>query len=163
MTAKATRLRHVGRARFHVALATAAALVMGGPVAAQHVVDGDTIKLDGVIYQLHGIDAPETPQICADGWPAGYEAEEYLGRLIDGKHISCIGISRNGDGESVAICNADGVDLGAAMVTGGYAFAFVPYSARYISQEDAAMSARRGVHGHHCLAPWKWRAHLKRG
>ncbi len=158
MTAKATSLRLA----LAIAAALATALVMGGPVAAQQVVDGDTIKLDGVVYQLHGIDAPETPQICADGWPAGYEAEEYLGRLIDGKKISCIGISHNRDGESVAICNADGVDLGAAMVTGGYAFAFVPYSARYISQEDAAISARRGVHGHHCLAPWKWRAHLRK-
>jgi endonuclease YncB( thermonuclease family) len=61
------------------------------------------------------------------------------------------------DHEIAAICRADGIDLGAAMVTGGYALAFVPYSARYITQEDAATSARRGVHGHKCIAPWPWR------
>lgn len=61
------------------------------------------------------------------------------------------------DHEIAAICRADGIDFGAAMVAGGYALAFVPYSARYITQEDAATSARRGVHGHKCAAPWQWR------
>lgn len=161
MTAKATRRQPAPHVWFCGVLATA--LVMGWPATAQTVIDGDTIKLDGVAYQLHGIDAPETPHICGDGWPAGREAELYLGKLIDGKQISCTRISRNRDGEPVAICKADGVDLGAAMVTGGYAFAFVPYSARYITQEDAAITAQRGVHGHDCLAPWKWRAHPSRG
>ena len=123
--------------------------------------DGNSFVLDGTTYQLHGIDAPEAGQICSDGWPAGYEAEEYLGELIDGKQITCIPLAAKSHGETAAICRADGVDLGAAMVTGGYAFAFVPYSARYISQEDAALRARRGVHAHNCLAPWKWRARLE--
>jgi len=139
----------------------ALALLFGASAAAQHVVDGDSFVLDGTTYQLHGIDAPEAGQICSDGWPAGYEAEEYLGELIDGKQITCIPLAAKSHGETAAICRADGVDLGAAMVTGGYAFAFVPYSARYISQEDAALRARRGVHAHNCLAPWKWRARLR--
>ncbi len=139
----------------------ALALLLSMPAAAQSVVDGDSLELDGATYQLHGIDAPEVGQICSDGWPAGYEAEEYLGQLIEGKQIACIPLAGKSHGETEAICRADGVDLGAAMVTGGYAFAFVPYSARYISQEDAAQRARRGVHAHNCLAPWKWRARLR--
>jgi endonuclease YncB( thermonuclease family) len=31
------------------------------------VVDGDTLKVDGVTYRLWGIDAPESHQPCADG------------------------------------------------------------------------------------------------
>lgn len=163
MTTKAAPLQKAPRAWFRFGLTAGAALSIGWPAGAQVVIDGDTIKLDGITYELYGIDAPEPRHICVDGWPAGREAEGYLGKLIDGKKITCIRLSRNRDGDSVAICKADGVDLGAAMVTGGYAFAFVPYSARYISQEDAAVSARRGVHAHHCLSPWKWRARLRNG
>ena len=140
-----------------------AALFFAGPAAAQVVVDGDSLEVGSTTYRLHGIDAPETGQICPDGWPAGYEAEEYLGELVEGKQVTCTPITGGRDGETVAICRADGVDLGAAMVTGGFAFAFVPYSARYISQEAAAVGAHRGVHAHKCLAPWKWRARLKAG
>ena len=123
----------------------------------QTVVDGDTIDLKGTIFRLHGIDAPELRQVCADGWPAGRAARDYLGELIGTKEVSCTTRMGELDHEIAAICRADGIDLGAAMVTGGYALAFVPYSARYITQEDAATSARRGVHGHKCIAPWQWR------
>lgn len=133
------------------------ALVLGLPATGQTVVDGDTIDLKGTIFRLHGIDAPELRQVCADGWPAGRAARDYLAELIGTKQVSCTTRMGEFDHEIVAICRADGIDLGAAMVTGGYALAFVPYSARYITQEDAATSARRGVHGHKCIAPWQWR------
>jgi endonuclease YncB( thermonuclease family) len=135
----------------------ATALVLGLPASGQTVVDGDTIDLKGTIFRLHGIDAPELRQVCADGWPAGRAARDYLGELIGMKEVSCTTRMGEFDHEIAAICRADGIDLGAAMVTGGYALAFVPYSARYITQEDAATSARRGVHGHKCIAPWQWR------
>jgi endonuclease YncB( thermonuclease family) len=130
------------------------------PAAAQTVVDGDSIELHGKTYRLYGIDAPDDGQICPDGWPAAYEAEAYLGQLIGGKTVTCmpIGLPRR-DGLD-AICRADGVDVGAAMVTGGMAYAFVPYSVRYITQEGAAASAKRGVHRHECLPPWEWRARV---
>jgi endonuclease YncB( thermonuclease family) len=131
------------------------------PVAAQTVVDGDSIELNGKTYRLYGIDAPDDGQICPDGWPAAYEAEAYLGQLIGGKTVTCMPIGLRHRNETDAICRADGVDIGAAMVTGGMAHAFVPYSARYITQEDEAASAKRGVHRHKCLAPWAWRARVK--
>lgn len=149
--------------RLGIAAAIALALVAGRPAVAQTVIDGDSLQVDGKAYRLHGIDAPEAAQICADGWPAGFVAEEYLGELIEGRHITCATTTGDRDGETVALCRADGVDLGGAMVTGGHALAFVPYSARYISQEDAAVAAQRGIHAHKCLAPWKWRARLRSG
>jgi endonuclease YncB( thermonuclease family) len=138
------------------------AILLTVPAAAQKVIDGDTLQLDGTSYRLHGIEAPDRSQICADGWPAGYEAREYLRQLTEGKEVTCVSIVGKHDGETVAICRADGVDLAGAMVTAGRAFAFVPYSARYVVQESAAASAGRGVHGHECLAPWVWRTQLKR-
>jgi endonuclease YncB( thermonuclease family) len=53
------------------------------------VVDGDTLKIDGVTYRLWGIDAPESGQLCADGWPAGQVATEYLRALIRNRQVSC--------------------------------------------------------------------------
>ena len=135
----------------------AIALVLSQPAAAQVVVDGDTIELKGTTFRLHGIDAPELQQICADGWPSGRAARDYPADLIGTKEVACTTRMGELDHEITAICRADGIDLGAAMVTGGYALAFVPYSARYITQEDAATAARRGVHGHKCIAPWQWR------
>jgi endonuclease YncB( thermonuclease family) len=136
-----------------------AATLMAMPAAAQEAVDGDTLKVDGTTYRLHGIDAAEPEQICADGWPAGWAAREYLNELIEDKELDCTTMG-NQNGQTVAVCRADGVDLGAAMVTGGHALAFLPYSARYISQEDAAAAARRGLHAHKCVPPWQWRARL---
>lgn len=139
----------------------AAGLLLSESLAAQTVIDGDTIELKGMTFRLHGIDAPELSQVCADGWPAGRAARDYLHDLIGTKEVSCTTRMGELDHETAAICRADGIDLGAAMVTGGYALAFVPYSARYITQEDAAASAGRGVHGHKCIAPWQWRRRQK--
>ena len=130
------------------------------PATGQDVVDGDTITIKGKTYRLYGIAAPEEGQICADGWPAGFEAEAYLSRLVEGKTVVCTPVDQPDRAGTDAICHADGVDVGAAMVTGGMALALVPRSARYITEEEAAAKAGRGVHRHGCIAPWEWRARL---
>jgi endonuclease YncB( thermonuclease family) len=135
-------------------------LLAAGPAAGQTVIDGDSLRVGAKQYRLNGIDAPEADQVCPDGWPAGFEARRYLEQLVDGKEIRCIRLYGERHGEPFAVCRADGVDLGSAMVVAGQAFAFVPYSAQYISQEAVAASMERGVHAHHCLPPWRWRALL---
>jgi endonuclease YncB( thermonuclease family) len=140
--------------------AAVAALLVAWPAAGQTVIDGDSLDVGGRKYRLNGIDAPEADQVCPDGWPAGYEARRYLAQLIEDKEVVCVPLVGKRHGEIVALCRAEGVDLGSALVTAGQAFAFVPYSAQYIGQEAAAMRADRGVHAHHCLEPWRWRARL---
>ena len=137
-------------------------LAMASPLAAQRAIDGDSLELNGRTFRLHGVDAPEPAQVCADGWPAGFEAEEYLDQLVAGKRVVCVPMVGAREREPVALCRADGVDLGAAMVTGGDAYAQVPQSARYISEEASAAKAHRGLHAHPCLTPWRWRAELRR-
>lgn len=100
------------------------------PAAGQTVIDGDSLQIGAVRYRLNGIDAPEVEQVCPDGWPAGFEAKRYLEQLVDGKQIRCIRLYGSRHGEPFALCRADGVDLGSAMVVAGQAFAFVPYSAQ---------------------------------
>jgi len=62
----------------------AAVALWSASIAAQTVVDGDTIKLDGTTYRLWGIDAAETRQACADGWRAGVEASMALVEMMAG-------------------------------------------------------------------------------
>ena len=141
----------VGTALILLLAATASA-------AAQTVTDGDTIKLGGVIYRLWGIDAPESKQTCADGWPAGSLATTRMQALISGRNVVCQEKARDRYGRVVAICRASGEDLGAIMVRDGMAWAFVRYSRDYVGQEERAKADRLGVHAHDCSVAWEWRA-----
>jgi endonuclease YncB( thermonuclease family) len=130
------------------------------PVYAQsvRVVDGDTLRVDGVTYRLWGIDAPESGQPCADGWPAGQAATEYLRALIGERQVSCEPKTLDRYGRTVAVCHMDGRDLGADTVADGRAWAFVRYSRDYLDEEREAAAVRAGIHGHICEPAWRWRA-----
>ena len=138
-----------------------AALLLSLPAAAQTVTDGDTIKMAGTTYRLWGIDAPETHQTCADGWPAGRIATEYLVNLMHGRAITCEPRIKDRYGRTVALCRADGVDIEAEMVRAGMAWAFVKYSHDYAALDLEAKAAGLGVHAHECQAPWEWRARVR--
>lgn len=45
--------------------------LLSSPTSAQTITDGDTPKLNGTVYRLWGIDAPEIKQDCPDGRPRG--------------------------------------------------------------------------------------------
>ena len=135
-----------------------ALLVFALPAAAQTVTDGDTIKFGTTIYRLWGIDPPETHQLCDDGWPAGQEATKAMRGLVEGRTVVCEPRGQDRYKRTIALCRADGVDLGAAMVRAGMAWAFVRYSRDYVDQEHDAQAERRGVHDHVCVLPWEWRA-----
>lgn len=144
-------------------LIAALALFAVVPAQAQTVTDGDTIKLAGTTYRLWGIDAPETRQSCADGWPAGVEASNKMRGLVAGHAVTCEPRAKDRYGRTVALCRADEQDLGAAMVSAGMAWAFTRYSGDYVEQERAAIDARAGVHGHDCEKPWDWRTKKREG
>jgi endonuclease YncB( thermonuclease family) len=144
--------------RWAAALAVA---LLALPATAQTVVDGDTVKVNGSTYRLWGIDAPESKQDCPDGWPAGRLAATRLRELTSGRAVVCEAKDRDRYGRTVAICRADGEDLGAALVREGYAWAFVRYSRDYVTQEADAEKANLGVHAHQCEKAWEWRARLR--
>jgi len=135
-------------------------LMWGASATAQTVVDGDTIKLDGTMYRLWGIDAPEQNQSCGD-WQAGAEATRTLFGLMSGHTIACSPKTTDRYGRTVALCRADGADLGAAMVRMGMAWAFLRFSLDYLPEEAAARNEALGIHARDCMPAWTWRARRK--
>ncbi|MDI1264577.1 MAG: thermonuclease family protein, partial [bacterium] len=61
----------------------------------------------------------------------------------------------------VAKCFAGEDDLQEKMVSAGWAWAFLHYSDRYVPEERDAAIQKVGVHAHHRLTPWNWRAQTR--
>jgi endonuclease YncB( thermonuclease family) len=137
------------------------ALLLATPAAAQRVIDGDTIALNGTRYRLWGIDAPESRQSYHDGWPAGVEATHYLEQLMTSGPVQCEDRGHDRYWRTIGLCKVTGQDLGILMVSAGMAWAFTRYSSDYISQEKAAIGAYLGVHAHDCTKAWDWRRAFK--
>lgn len=111
------------------------------------VVDGDSFTIQ---IRLHGIDAPEARQTCKSesgrDYPCGQKANDALMKMTHGKVVSCEKKDQDTKyGRPVAVCYADGVDLGAAMVAQGWAVAYRKYSNDYVQQEEQARIAKRGM------------------
>lgn len=70
-------------------------------------------------------------------------ASEALAELTRSRQITCEPKTQDRYGRTVALCRADGRDLGAAMVRVGMAYAFTRYSLDYVDQEGGERRARR--------------------
>ncbi len=127
------------------------------------IVDGDTLRIAGESIRLHGIDAPELRQTCADGWYAGDAARRTLASLVAAGAPQCERITTDRYGRTVAVCRVNGEDVGAAMVKQGVAWAYSRYSWRYLAEETLARFEGIGVHAHDCQNPMDWRAQHRGG
>lgn len=121
------------------------------------VIDGDSLRVDGVEIRLHGIDAPELRQICRRGgepWLCGMDAERALRTAVGTRTVTCRGRDQDRYGRLVATCEADGTDISAHMVRQGHAIA----DGAYRSEEREARDARRGLWSSSFENPSAWRA-----
>jgi endonuclease YncB( thermonuclease family) len=143
-------------------------LALGSPAFAEitgkpRVIDGDTIEIAGQRIRLHGIDAPERGQLCkADGkpWRCGQEATFALADIIGRTWVDCVKRGTDRYGRVIAMCRvggSKGKDLGAKMVSEGWALAYRKYSMDYVAAEDTARAAGRGLWRGKFIAPWEWR------
>ncbi len=124
------------------------------------VIDGDTIEIAGQRIRLHGIDAPESRQLCRrDGepWRCGEDATSALKAFLGSRPVSCEELDRDRYRRVVARCAVDGVDIGEWVVSRGWAVAYYLYSYEYSRAEQRAKSARRGVWAGEFERPWEWR------
>ncbi|MCB1549489.1 MAG: thermonuclease family protein [Hyphomicrobiaceae bacterium] len=126
------------------------------------VVDGDTIEIDRERIRIHGIDAPESAQTCSHAaggtWRCGDASMRALVQLTTGKTVTCERRGRDLYGRTIAVCRADGADVGGELVRQGLAWAFVRYSRDYVALERAARAARVGLWQAQATPAWEFRA-----
>jgi endonuclease YncB( thermonuclease family) len=153
----------ITRALFFLALfvwiAPAHADLNGKP----QIIDGDTIDIGGQRIRLHGMDAPESAQTCevnGKPWRCGQEATWALANIIGRTWVTCVERDRDRYDRVVAVCKVGGPkgrDIGAWMVSDGWALAYRKYSKDYVGDEDAAREAGNGLWRGKFIAPWEWR------
>lgn len=114
-------------------------LIIGAtPLLAQvQVRDADTIVVQGTPVRLNGVDAPELKL------RAGKDAKRWMINHLRGKEVTC---DLNGErtyDRWVGICYANGLDIGAAVISAGHALDCKRYSGgRYRHLETPAAKSR---------------------
>ena len=111
-------------------------------------IDGDSLMVGSSEVRLHGVDAPEATQTCQRAgrpWECGSDATYQLSKLIDGRQVSCSPMGGDTFGRTLARCRVGDTDLNRTMVAMGYALAYRRYSKDYVSAEESAKLARRGI------------------
>ena len=142
-------------------------LLLSLPVTAQtttsvaSVTDGDSLEIRGTRIRLHGIDAPESRQLCTrpsgQSWRCGQQAALALSDRIGRRSVSCVARDIDPYERSIAVCSQDGVDLNAWMVREGWAVAYRRYSRDYVRDEADARRAGRNIWSGTLVMPWDWR------
>lgn len=121
------------------------------------VSDGDTMTVlhdgRGEKVRLDGIDCPEKAQ------PFGQVAKQFTSAQAFGKDVAVQAHGRDKYGRTLAeVRLPDGRSLNQALVGAGLAWAYVKYSSRYVTQEAAARTAKRGLWADPSpIPPWAWR------
>ena len=109
---------------------------------------------------MHGIDAPESRQLCrlnGKPWPCGRDAANALADKIARRTVTCEDLGHDRYKRIVARCSVAGEDMGAWMVSHGMALAYRRYSLDYVNEEVGAQAARRGIWASEFVKPWEWR------
>lgn len=126
--------------------------VLTGPA---HVIDGDTVDLEGTRVRLGGIDAPERAETCTHPsgatWSCGRWAWHETERLIQGETLRCVDLGRRSYGRVVARCYHAGKDLAETLIHQGIARVCPRFAAqqgvleRYTAAEDRARRQNAGI------------------
>jgi endonuclease YncB( thermonuclease family) len=140
----------------------------GDLIGQASIIDGDTLEIHGTHIRLSGIDAPESSQFCRgeDSLPfrCGAKAANDLSAFIAQRPVTCIPVSSDQYGRTVATCSVDGIDLADWLVRNGFALDWPRYSkGKYASAQRNAERARRGIWAGSFVEPWLYRVCIRAG
>lgn len=132
-----------------MSLALAMLLGVAAIAGRASVIDGDTLEVHGTRIRLHGIDAPESDQVCtrADGrrWRCGQQAALALDAFLAGRTLSCESRDVDRYKRVVAECFVADESVNAWMVRNGWAVAYRQFTDAYVAQEQLAVAKRLNI------------------
>lgn len=121
-----------------------------------HVIDGDSLVVNGREMRLKGLDAPESRQTCrvaGKDMPCGREASFALRRWLQRGPVTCIGHETDRYGRLLVACRVAGQDVGADLVRNGHAVD----AGAYAREEAFARGDGRGIWAGEFERPEDWR------
>ncbi|HYD29923.1 MAG TPA: thermonuclease family protein [Azospirillaceae bacterium] len=123
--------------------------------------EGDALMINGSSVRLYGIDAPDPGQMCKTLRNKDYDcfqlATRELQAMVGESQVTCQMVETGGLKQQVGVCSVRGIDLAAAMVGRGWAFAYRRVSPKYATMEAFAQTRKRGMWGGRIEYPWLWR------
>ena len=142
---------------FFLTFKATAGEITGHPI----ITDGDTIKIINKRIRLHGIDAPESQQLCKKNskeYRCGIVATEALVKKINKNQVRCRVQDRlDRYKRYIGVCFVETINLNQWMVRNGHAVAYRRYSKDYIKDEDYAKENKLGLWSGDFVTPEKWR------
>ena len=124
--------------------------------------DGDTFVLQGQSIRLKGVDAPEIAQSCKDEsgqfYPCGELATRYLKSLVNDQKVSCTSNEKDKYGRFISSCYVGNLSLNAALVSAGWAVAFIHFDDTYEPLERQAKQQRVGIWKGSFIRPVRFRS-----
>ncbi len=133
---------------------------ISGPAAA---LTGDSMRVDGTLVRLAGIEAPAPTQPCyrEDGrrWNCASAARSGLGKIVRAHKVTCTSSGQDDAGRTLANCLLDGSkNIAAEVVRAGYVFATDnSFFSTLSGEESAAREAKRGIWQGEVIRPQEWR------
>lgn len=136
-------------------------------------IDGDTILIDGHVFDIAGIDAPELGQQCLHddnlqdcGLSAGMQLQKYF--IMSPFPAECVlaDDQRNDGSKDSGLdgknwprveCSIGDRDIGSAMIADGEALPIPGFSLDYDDQAKQAANAGIGLYGAKMVPPAEWR------
>lgn len=125
---------------------------------------GDTMRVDGTLVRLAGVEAPASAQPCyrANGkrWNCASAARLGLSKIVRGQNLTCTSSGQDDSGQTLASCVIEGAkDVATMLVRDGYVFATdKSFFGSLSSDEESAREAKRGIWQGEVLRPQDWRA-----
>ena len=124
------------------------------------VISGDILQIQGYYFRIYGIDAPENNQNCEDkngrSYRCGLKSASWLRDWILDYELECRIMQQDQNGNMVGICSLGQYDIGAAMVTSGWAVAATGIGI-YEPYELEARQNKNGLWSGSFYRPEDWR------
>lgn len=110
------------------------------------------MRIGDKALRIAGISAPQMSQTCSEwverrpqNYSCGVYARAILASLVAGKTVFCVTVDREATRNATARCFVEGQDVGEAMITAGWAIAATAASNLYVSAQESARRAQRGL------------------